>query len=129
MDYRSIITIEHGKRGGKPCIRGMRITVGDVLGWLAAGMSRGEILAEFPELTDDDITAALEFAQALAVNGKTSVVIQDARSYQIMLDILDKAGTEFIVKKRLTSLDRKEPGVTADNVLSEVRRRLGVRKE
>ena len=53
--YRSIITIEPGKRGGKPCIRGMRITVGDVLGWLAAGMSRDEIIADYPELTSDDI--------------------------------------------------------------------------
>jgi uncharacterized protein (DUF433 family) len=62
VDYRTIITIEPGKRGGKPCIRGMRITVGDVLGWLAAGMSREEIRADFPELTDEDIAAALAFA-------------------------------------------------------------------
>ena len=66
MDYRSIITIEPGKRGGKPCIRGMRITVGDVLGWLAAGMSRDEIIADYPELTSDDITAALEYAAHVA---------------------------------------------------------------
>ena len=62
VDYRKIITIEPGKRGGKPCIRGMRITVGDILGWLASGMSRSQILDDFPELTDDDITAALAFA-------------------------------------------------------------------
>lgn len=62
MDYRDVITIEPGKRGGKPCIRGMRITVGDVLGWLAAGVSRDEIFADFPELTEDDIAAALAFA-------------------------------------------------------------------
>jgi uncharacterized protein (DUF433 family) len=62
VDYRSIITIEAGKRGGKPCIRGMRITVGDVLGWLAAGMSREEIHDDFPEITEDDIRAALAFA-------------------------------------------------------------------
>jgi uncharacterized protein (DUF433 family) len=62
MDYRKIITIEPGKRGGKPCIRGMRITVGDVLGWLAAGMTRDEIRDDFPELTDEDISAALAFA-------------------------------------------------------------------
>lgn len=62
MDYRKIITIEPGKRGGKPCIRGMRITVGDVLGWLAAGMMRAQILNDYPELTDEDITAALAFA-------------------------------------------------------------------
>lgn len=62
MDYRNIITIEPGKRGGKPCIRGMRITVGDVLGWLATGMSHQEILEDFPELNLEDIYAALSFA-------------------------------------------------------------------
>jgi uncharacterized protein (DUF433 family) len=62
MDYRSIITIEPDKRGGRPCIRGMRITVYDILGWLAAGMSCEEIIEEFPELTKADITAALTFA-------------------------------------------------------------------
>ena len=62
MDYRKIITMEPGKRGGKPCIRGMRISVGDVLGWLAAGMTRDEIREDFPEITDEDIAAALAFA-------------------------------------------------------------------
>ena len=62
MDYRDIITIEPGKRGGKPCIRRMRITVYDVLGWLAAGMSHAEILEDFPELTETDIKACLAFA-------------------------------------------------------------------
>ncbi len=62
MSYQNIITIEPGKRGGKPCIRGMRITVYDVLGWLAAGMSHEEILDDFPELTEEDIKACLEFA-------------------------------------------------------------------
>lgn len=62
MSYRNIITIEPGKRGGKPCIRRMRITVYDVLGWLAAGMSHAEILDDFPELTEADIRACLEFA-------------------------------------------------------------------
>jgi Uncharacterized conserved protein len=62
MSYRHIITIEPGKRGGKPCIRRMRITVYDVLGWLAAGMSHAEILDDFPELTEEDIRACLEFA-------------------------------------------------------------------
>lgn len=56
------ITIEPGKRGGKPCIRHMRITVYDVLGWLASGMSTSEVLEEFPELTPEDIQAALAFA-------------------------------------------------------------------
>jgi uncharacterized protein (DUF433 family) len=62
MEYRHIITIEPGKRGGRPCIRGMRITVADVLGWLAAGMSHKEILSDYPELTDDDIRASLAYA-------------------------------------------------------------------
>ena len=62
MDYRDIITIETGKRGGKPCIRGMRITVYDVLGWLAAGMTQEEVLADYPELTQEDIRACLAYA-------------------------------------------------------------------
>lgn len=62
MDYKEIITIEPGKRGGKPCIRGMRITVYDVLGYLAAGMSTDEIIEDFPELTKDDIKACLDYA-------------------------------------------------------------------
>ncbi len=62
MDYRDIITIEPGKRGGKPTIRGMRITVQDVLEYLAGGMSEEEILADFPELTREDIRACLAFA-------------------------------------------------------------------
>jgi len=62
VDYRGIITIEPGKRGGKPCIRGMRIAVYDVLGYLAAGMTHEEILADFPYLTNEDILACLAFA-------------------------------------------------------------------
>ena len=62
MDYRKIITIEPGKRSGKPCIRGLRITVTDVFEYLAGGMTREEILTEFPDLTDDDISACLAFA-------------------------------------------------------------------
>jgi uncharacterized protein (DUF433 family) len=58
----NIITIEAGKRGGKPCIRGMRITVYDILSWLANGMSYDEIISDFPELTKIDILAALEYA-------------------------------------------------------------------
>ncbi len=61
-DYRSIITIEPGKRGGKPCIRNMRITVGDILGWLASGMSISDILEDFDELTENDIYAVLSYA-------------------------------------------------------------------
>ena len=61
MDYRHIITIEPGKRSGKPCIRGMRITVYDVLDYLASDMSVEEILRDFPDLTHEDIRACLAF--------------------------------------------------------------------
>ena len=62
VDYSKIITIEPGKRGGKPCIRGMRITVYDILEYLASGMSEDEILEDFPDLHRDDIRACLAFA-------------------------------------------------------------------
>ncbi|MFY9269265.1 MAG: DUF433 domain-containing protein [Candidatus Manganitrophaceae bacterium] len=62
VDYQHIITIEPGKRGGKPCIRGLRITVSDVLDYLASGMSEDEILRDFPDLTREDIRACLAFA-------------------------------------------------------------------
>lgn len=62
MNYKDIITIEPGKRSGKPCIRGMRMTVYDVLEYLASGMSQEEILADFPYLTRDDILACLAYA-------------------------------------------------------------------
>jgi len=62
MDYEKYITIEPGKRGGKPCIRGLRITVSDVLDYLASGMTEAEILRDFPDLTREDIRACLAFA-------------------------------------------------------------------
>ena len=62
MDYSKIITVEPGKRGGKPCIRNMRITVSDVLEYLAGGMSEDKILHDFPDLTRQDIRACLAFA-------------------------------------------------------------------
>ena len=62
VSYGNRVTIEPGKRGGKPCIRGLRITVYDVLGYLASGMSEQEILDDFPDLTHDDIRACLSFA-------------------------------------------------------------------
>lgn len=62
LDYRQIITIEPGKRSGKPCIRGLRITVQDVLEYLAGGMSPDQIIKEFPELNENDIRACLMFA-------------------------------------------------------------------
>jgi len=62
MNYSEIITIEPGKRGGKPCVRGLRITVYDVLEYLASGMSHAELLHEFPDLTEEDIRACLAYA-------------------------------------------------------------------
>lgn len=62
MEYAHLITIEPGKRSGQPCIRGLRMTVRDVLEYLAGGMSVDEILADFPDLTAEDIRACLAFA-------------------------------------------------------------------
>jgi uncharacterized protein (DUF433 family) len=64
MDYSHLITIEPDKRSGQPCIRGMRITVRDVLEYLSGGMSIDELLADFPELTLEDIRACLAYAAA-----------------------------------------------------------------
>ena len=62
MSYSDRITIEPGKRGGKPCIRGLRITVYDILEYLASGMSEDEILSDFPDLEQADIRACLTFS-------------------------------------------------------------------
>jgi uncharacterized protein (DUF433 family) len=62
MPYQDIITVDPGKRGGQPSIRGMRITVADVLSYLASGMSEDQILSDFPELTREDIRACLSYA-------------------------------------------------------------------
>ena len=62
MDYRSIITLESRKRGGKPCIRNLRIAVEDVLGWPASGMTMEEVIADYPELTRQDVLACLAYA-------------------------------------------------------------------
>ena len=66
MDYSKIITIEPGKRSGKPCIRGLRITVYDVLDYLAGGMTEAQILEDFPALTETDIRACLAYADGNA---------------------------------------------------------------
>jgi len=60
--YKNIISIEEGKRSGKPCIREMRITVEDILRWLSSGMSTDDIISDFPDLTKEDIMVALEFS-------------------------------------------------------------------
>ena len=62
MDYRSIITMDPAKRAGKPCVRGLRITVYDVLDYLASGMSIPQIVSDFPDLTEQDVRACLAFA-------------------------------------------------------------------
>jgi uncharacterized protein (DUF433 family) len=74
MEFRDRITIEPGKRGGKPCVRGTRITVYDVLSYLAAGMSVDKLLSDFPALTREDVLACLSYAaereqQTLVVQG------------------------------------------------------------
>jgi uncharacterized protein (DUF433 family) len=61
-DYRTLITLEPGKRSGKPCVRGLRITVQDVLGWLASGMDISAIVHDYPELTKEDVMACLAYA-------------------------------------------------------------------
>jgi uncharacterized protein (DUF433 family) len=62
MDYKNLITIEPEKRSGQPCIRGLRMTVQDVLEYLASGMSHEEVVSDFPDLTEEDIRACLAFA-------------------------------------------------------------------
>lgn len=78
MKYQDLITIEPGKRGGKPCIRGLRITVYDILEYLASGMTQEEILNDFPDLTKEDILACLSFAadrerKSITIEHETSV--------------------------------------------------------
>ena len=78
MRYQDIITMEPGKRGGKPCIRGMRITVYDIFSYLAAGMTEKQILKDFPYLTAEDIQACYAFAadregHATVAHSETSV--------------------------------------------------------
>jgi uncharacterized protein (DUF433 family) len=85
MDYTKIITIEPGKRGGKPCIRGMRITVYDILEYLAGGMSQEEVLAEFPELTADDIRACFAFA---ADAGRRTYVIAGSQAAELSPSVI-----------------------------------------
>lgn len=71
VDYREVITLEPGKRGGKPCVRGLRITVQDVLEWLASGTTIEEILADYPELARDDVLACLAYAADRERRGAT----------------------------------------------------------
>ena len=70
MSYQHLITIEPGKRGGRPTIRGMLIAVSDVLGWLAAGMTHGEIISDYPELTEDDISRLFRIVTRVSRRGR-----------------------------------------------------------
>ncbi|MCW3095283.1 MAG: hypothetical protein JWL77_901 [Chthonomonadaceae bacterium] len=83
MDYRDILIMEPGKRSGKPCIRGLRITVYDVLSYLAAGMTPEEILADFPALTAEDIRACLSYAADR--ERQTRIAAQEASPLRISL--------------------------------------------
>ena len=99
MDYQSIITIEPGKRGGKPCIRGLRITVYDVLGWLASGMTPAEIIEDFPELTHEDMSDSEIWAYArehdfIIVSKDSDFVDWSALSGQPPKVILLKTGNQ-----------------------------------
>jgi uncharacterized protein (DUF433 family) len=78
MQHEQLITIEAGKRGGKPCIRGMRITVYDVLEYLASGMTTQEILDDFPYLTNEDVLACLRYA---AERERSTVAVQHCCVY------------------------------------------------
>jgi uncharacterized protein (DUF433 family) len=89
MSYQDIITIEPGKRGGKPCIRGMRITVYDVLEYLASGMSQEEILKDFPYLTKDDILACLSYAADREKRNLKDLKIINRRANDINEEALD----------------------------------------
>jgi uncharacterized protein (DUF433 family) len=80
MQFKDIITIEAGKRGGKPCIRGMRVTVYDVLEYLASGMSEQEILKDFPYLTKEDILASLSF---VATRERFMVAVQPSTGHSV----------------------------------------------
>ena len=93
--YKNIISIEPGKRSGKPCIRGMRITVEDILRWLASGMSFDDILEDFPELLREDLVAALEFAamrqqRTVTLSSRSSCL--NCGTYRVRMTFPDCAG-------------------------------------
>ena len=81
MDYSHLITIEPGRRSGQPCIRGMRITVRDVLEYFAGGMTVPELLADFPELTADDVRACLAYAASPWAGGILAALLATDESY------------------------------------------------
>ena len=91
MDYRQLITIEPGKRGGKPCIRGMRITVSDVLDYLASGMSEDDVLRDFPDLTRNDIRACLACLNNMIMNdGENCCVVYSCKRTVVVLKMVQR---------------------------------------
>src|SRR6266498_3587305 len=98
MNYQDIITVEPGKRGGQPCIRGLRITVYDVLSYLASGMTEEEILSDFPDLTHEDILAALSYA-AHCERAADPEIWFHARTHGFIVVTKDKDIAEFAVLK------------------------------
>ena len=116
MDYRERITIEPDKQGGKPCIRGLRITVHDVLSYLAAGMSEAEILQDFPELEPEDIRASLAFAadferRLVAVPRPMSLPLKQVEAEALELPVHERAR---LAERLIASLDEEETGDLAE---------------
>lgn len=109
MDYQSIITIEPGKRSGKPCIRGMRITVYDILEYLAGGMTETEILEDFSELTSEDIKACLSFAadrEKIIRGNAVKLLLDENLSDRIISKIIDLyPNSEHVKTLVLTNTD------------------------
>jgi uncharacterized protein (DUF433 family) len=99
VDYSKIITIEPGKRSGKPCIRGMRITVQDVFEYLAGGMTEDQILEDFPELTREDINACFAFA------GRSRTEALRGAGVKLLLDenlsdrIISRVADYFLIRR------------------------------
>lgn len=100
-DYRERITIEPGKRGGKPCIRGLRITVYDVLDYLASGMTEEEILSDFPDLEPADIRAVLAFA----ADRERKLVQEQPEALPVLADPAPVAGVDLDDTSRLWALE------------------------
>jgi uncharacterized protein (DUF433 family) len=122
MSYQDIITIEPGKRGGKPCIRGMRIMVYDVLEYLASGMSQEEILEDFPYLTRADILACLSYA---ADREKKIVQIPIKQAMDLVLEELQKSPVPKDTPEKdksgkdKTSEEKQSPKTSSSNSTSE----------
>lgn len=112
MNYQDIIAIEPGKRGGKPCIRGMRITVYDVLSYLAAGMTHKEMLEDFPYLTEEDIRACLAYAadrECLMRHGHKSTRCLEEGIASMTSELYDKSQVK---NKQVGYLLHSQPGGT-----------------